>query len=408
MGRRGQEPPRRSYDDDDNPLLKRTKGTGWKKALGICLCVIVLIVAIGAGAIYFIGHNLYSRSNYVRDEDVQRVDVLPEEAHETVSDEERTGKVLDEEGLKSIAGQMEDVAEKEDIHKDDDVYNILLIGVDRRDRTWNGNSDSMILVSINHTQKRISMISLMRDTYVNIPDVGYAKLNAAYAYGAGPLLLETVTNTYRVQVDRYAAVDFNSMIEIIDTLGGVDITLSDKEAEVANGYIVDMCNLRNEDSSGHLYAGGGTFHADGLQAVGYARIRYVGNSDYQRTERQRYVINQMIAQVKNMDITQITGFIEDILPLVTHNVPEGEVWDMASKVLDLLDYSFVQDRIPYDNMYDVIYVKGQDMLVPEWEGTIERMKETIYGSGKVSADYTNSAGTGDGVGDTTDGETAGE
>ena len=79
---------------------------------------------------------------------------------------------------------------------------------------------------------------------------------------------------------------------------------------------------------------------------------------------------------------------------------------MVPKVLDLLDYKIVQDRIPYDNMYDVIYVNLQDMLVPDWEATIERLKDTIYGSGKVSSDY-NDASAGDGVGDTSDGETAG-
>ena len=72
---------------------------------------------------------------------------------------------------------------------DDDIYNVLLVGVDRQDKTWNGNSDAMILVSINKAKNHVSMISLMRDTYVDIDGVGYAKLNAAYAYGAGPLRL---------------------------------------------------------------------------------------------------------------------------------------------------------------------------------------------------------------------------
>ena len=103
----------------------------------------------------------------------------------------------------------------------------------------------MILMSLNYEKKQISMISLMRDTYVNIPGIGMRKLNAAHANGAGPLLLETVTQNYKVQVDRYVSVDFNSMIDIIDKLGGVELTLSDDEVRVANNYITEMCNLRS-------------------------------------------------------------------------------------------------------------------------------------------------------------------
>ena len=96
---------------------------------------------------------------------------------------------------------------------------------------------------------------------------GYAKLNAAYAYGAGPLLCQTVTDTFRVQVDRYVAVDFWSLVDIIDIIGGVDLEITAKEAEVANGYINDMCERQlNIDPSEHqLPAEGGMVHCDGVQ-----------------------------------------------------------------------------------------------------------------------------------------------
>ena len=96
--------------------------------------------------------------------------------------------------------QLMDFSEAEPITNDGDVYNVLLVGVDRRDTSWAGNSDSMILMSLNYEKKQISMISLMRDTYVNIPGIGMRKLNAAHANGAGPLLLETVTENFKVQV----------------------------------------------------------------------------------------------------------------------------------------------------------------------------------------------------------------
>ena len=197
---------------DDNPLMNHNyngnRGPSWKKVLGISLSVILGIVAIGGGVIYYVGHNLISLSNYVADEEVKVVEELPEEAQEeTLASDERQGVVLDEEQLNSLHEKMSNLNTVE-TKEDENVYNLLLVGVDRRDKSWNGNSDSMMLVSINHKAKRVSVVSLMRDTYVDIAGVGYAKLNAAYAYGGGPLLTSTITDTYKVDVSRYAAVDF--------------------------------------------------------------------------------------------------------------------------------------------------------------------------------------------------------
>ena len=378
---------------DDNPLMNNnyndSRGPSWKKVLGISLSVILGIVAVGGGVIYYVGHNLISLSNYVADEEVKVVEELPEEAQgETLASEERQGVVLDEEQLNSLHEQMSNLSAVE-TKEDENVYNLLLVGVDRRDKSWNGNSDSMMLVSINHTAKRVSVVSLMRDTYVDIAGVGYAKLNAAYAYGGGPLLTSTITDTYKVDVSRYAAVDFENMIEIVDALGGIDLEMTDAEVNVANGYMLDMCNTLGMNGYDYILPGGGVYHCNGVQAVAYARNRYVGNSDYARTERQRYVISQMIAEVKRMDVAQLTQFVKDVLPLVTHNVEEEEIWDMVTKAPEILQYDFVQDRIPYDNMYEVIYVNGQDMLVPQWETTIEKLHETIYGDGSISDNSDN-------------------
>lgn len=384
---------------DDNPLMNNRNGHGnekkqgpsWKKVLAISLGVILGVVVIGGGVIYYVGQNLISLSNYVADKDVKTVDKveeLPAEAKETVSSDEKQGKVLDESELNSIHEQMKQVNNTQTV-ENDNVYNLLLVGVDRRDKSWNGNSDSMMLVSINFDAKRVSVVSLMRDTYVDIPGYGYNKLNAAYALGGGPLLTQTITDTYKVDVSRYAAVDFENMIEIVDALGGVDLEMTDAEVNVANGYMLDMCNTLGLNGYDYILPGGGVYHCNGVQAVAYARNRYVGNSDYARTERQRYVISQMIAEIKRMNVAQLTQFVTDVLPLVTHNVETSEIWDMVTKAPEILQYSFVQDRIPYDNMYDVIYVDNQDMLVPQWETTIEKLHNTIYGDGSISDNSDN-------------------
>lgn len=384
---------------DSNPLMEEERrGPSWSKALAISLCVILGVVALGCGLIYYFGHNMISLSNYVADSDVQQVETLPPEVIEASTEDDgvEEGVVLNESELNAVHAKMQEV-ETVDTIMDENVYNILLVGVDRRDKSWNGNSDSMMLVSINNEKKRVSIISLMRDTYVDIPDHGYAKLNAAYAYGGGPLLTETIRNNFRIDVDRYAAVDFDDMINIIDAMGGVEITWTAKEVEVSNGYILDMCNMLNEAGEGnwlyedHELPGPGTYNCDGIQAVAYARNRFVGNSDYQRTSRQRYVISQMMSKIQNMSVPQLTSFVVKCLPLVTHNINEKEIWDLVGDAPSILGYDFVTDRVPYDGEYEIIEVNGQGMLVPDWSSTIAQMQETIYGDGKASGNSDNAA-----------------
>lgn len=115
----------------------------------------------------------------------------------------------------------------------------------------------MILMSINKDTKQIHMTSFMRDLYANIPDVGVKKLNAACAYGGGPLVVRTIEDNYKLPIDNYASVDFDSMIDIIDAIGGIELSPSDDEIRVANQYVDEMCRLRNVDASAHQYTAGG-------------------------------------------------------------------------------------------------------------------------------------------------------
>ena len=381
----------RNRGDHSDPYMNMNRNNGYnngkkpgmnmKKVFGISFAIVMGVVLISGGLVYKLGHGLYSNINYVADEDIQTVETLPEEIieEETLSTEERTGVVVSDEELNSIHDKMKNLAVE--TVSDDDIYNVLLIGVDRRDKSWNGNSDAMLLVSINKDKNKVSVISLMRDTYVDIPGIGYKKLNAAYAYGAGPLLCETVTDTYKIDIDRYAAVDFFDLIGIIDLIGGVSLEISPKEAEVANGYILDMCNLMDVDGWEHqIPESGGFIRCDGVQAVAFARNRYVGNSDFERTERQRYVLTQLMAEVKQLSLAQMTEKMQGLMQYVTTNIPETEIWSMLAEIPEILEYEFEMTRVPYDNMYSVIYVNGQDMLVPDWEPTLNQMHNTIYGN----------------------------
>ena len=239
----------------------------------------------------------------------------------------------------------------------------MLVGLDTTDKGWIGNSDSMILISVNYRLEQISMISLMRDTHVMIPGIGYRKLNATYPNGGGPLLVKTVEENYKIDVDRYVTVDFGSMIDIIDEIGTIEITFTPKEAENANKSIKQQCRILGLKSKKYLIPGEGTYECNGMQAVAYARIRKVGNSDYQRTERQREVLLKLLDKVKTMSFEDLDRLATRLLPLLTHNVPESEFWGLLAKAPTLMKYKIISDRIPYDGMY---HGYNGD-LVPDWE-----------------------------------------
>ena len=377
----------------EDPERDERRGPNWGKTFAIVLSIVLAVVVVFGAAVLYMGHSLFSLTRFQNKSEVQvvqNVEDLPEEAVETISSEQSVGMAVDEQQLQEIQATMEKVDEKVTVAQTDDtVFNVVLTGVDRRDKTWNGNSDSMMLVSINYEQKRVSIISLMRDTYVNIPGVGYAKLNNAYAQGGGPLMCETISENYNIEVDKYAAVDFEDMMDIVDALGGVELEMTEAEVNIANMYITDMCNTLNMNVDEHLISGSGTIYCTGIQAVGYARNRFVGNSDYARTERQRYVISQILKKIKTLSIPELTVFVTKVLPLITHNIDEGDIWDLVTKAPDILTYTFVTDRVPYDDLYSVIYVDGQDMLVPDWEETIAQLHNTIYGDGEASDNSDN-------------------
>lgn len=357
-----------------------------KKKAGIAgIVILAVLLLLTAGLVYFVGHRYYAKTNYVSDEEaarqIEEKKKQREAAMEQEEKKEEEAEPIDPELLEAQRN-MEKYASTEPITTDGNVYNVLLVGLDTTKDNWVGNSDSMILVSVNYRLHKISMISLMRDLHVNIPGVGYRKLNAAYPNGGGPLLTQTVEENFKIDVDRYVTVDFGSMIDIIDEIGTIEITFTQKEAENANKSIKQQCRILGKKSKKYLIPGEGTYECNGMQAVAYARIRKVGNSDYQRTERQREVLMKLLEKVKAMSLEDIDRLATRLLPMLTHNIPESEFWGLLAKAPTLLSYNIVQDRIPYDGMFH----SYNGNLVPDWESTVRKLKEEIYGADMLDAE----------------------
>ena len=230
----------------------------------------------------------------------------------------------------------------------DGLVNILLIGQDRREGEGRQRSDAMILCSFNPETNKLSMISFLRDLYVQIPGYEDNRLNAAYAYGGFELLKETLELNFGISVDGCLESDFEGFEKIIDTVGGVDIELTAKEAEiVGNGASEGLCTL------------------NGKQALTYARIRKI-DSDFQRTARQRKIMGAVFEKAKSYSLTELAMFFTKILPLMATDMTEDEMMALAlsfaSSFRDIETESFT---VPADGTYKIAMIREMAVLVPD-------------------------------------------
>ena len=204
------------------------------------------------------------------------------------------------------------------------VVNVLLIGEDGTDDDTFLRSDTMMIASVNTKTKQITLCSLMRDsyTYMNIDgDDRYDKINAAYAWGGASKLMEVISNDLKIKLDRYVSINFNSFAKVINLLGGIDVPVTEKEAEFMN-------------RTTHLndFVAGEKVHLNGEKALIYARIRKL-DSDIERTRRQRNVIEAAVKKVKASSVSDINNLIETFLPYVTTNYKTSEIVSLGTQAL---------------------------------------------------------------------------
>ena len=260
-----------------------------------------------------------------------------------------------------------------DVSHPSEVTNVLLIGSDTREPGSYGNSDAMVMVTINHAAKKIFLVSFMRDLYADIPGYGVQKLNAAHAAGGGELLEETIAYNYQVKADNYLETEFSTMAELIDLLGGITLDLDTGEVDVANAYIEVMCQEQGLSYEDNMIKGEGTIDLTGIQAVGYARNRVTGN-DYERTARQRKVLIRMIGKLKGLNPVQIMDIAVTILPKLHTDLGLTDLVSLISQVPAASGYELVTDRVPYDDLFH----SENEILVPEMDQTISRLLDEIY------------------------------
>ncbi len=275
----------------------------------------------------------------------------------------------------------ENRADISDVMEASYVSNVLLIGTDSRDLSSDrGRSDSMILLSINSKTNEIVMTSFLRDAYVYINDTyGKGKLNAAYSYGGAALLMDTLEANYHVRIDDYVLLSFAACANMIDAVGGVELELSDSEADAVNEILISEVNeLMGDDRNDDTLDGGGKLKLDGKQALSYSRIRYVGNADFERTSRQRTVMTQVLKKAAKNPAALANIFIT-ALPELSTNLSVGKAYSYALRAPFLLmSYDFVQQQIPADGTFYGDTIDGESVLVIDLEENQKELEKTIF------------------------------
>lgn len=206
--------------------------------------------------------------------------------------------------------------------------NVAIFGVDSRsDDYGKGNrSDCIIIASINNKTHDVKLISVYRDTYVQIEGHGLDKITHAYSYGEAPLALKTLNTNLDLNIKEFVTVNFDSVSDAVDALGGIKMDITAAEVKYINDYIDATGQITGKKSS-HITKAG-TYVLDGVQAVAYSRIRYTAGGDYKRTERMRDVITAMIAKLKTKSVAEMNRIADLILPKVYTNLSMTDLLSM--------------------------------------------------------------------------------
>lgn len=263
--------------------------------------------------------------------------------------------------------------DSDDLSSSSFVTNILLLGVDRRVASESSRSDTMLLLSIDRTHKKIKLTSFLRDSWVDIPGKGYAKLNAACSAGGAQMVMDTLEYNFDVKIDNYMLVDFDMFTEIIDGLGGIDIQVSTAEAKYMTKSISKvfgndiMDDAENEEMS----------HFNGEQALWYCRIRKL-DSDFKRTERQRRVLSTIFNKAKLTNPFKLISIINNIMPNIETDIDPLHFSFIIMGFALYVWYDIEQLSVPSDGTWSNATRNGQDVLLVDIDDNVRLLEEFLY------------------------------
>lgn len=261
-----------------------------------------------------------------------------------------------------------------------------LFGIDHRDKNTalgGENSDTIIIASVNNDTKDVKLVSVYRDTLLNLGNDTYSKANAAYAYGEAEQAITMLNTNLDLNISEYATVNFNALTTIIDDLGGLDMDMSYAEIVHMNNYCVetseetgkDYTPIELPDRPDDIEAVQYHYHLNGVQATSYCRIRYTASLDMGRTERQRRVIQMIVSKAKSAGLGKIFKIMDDVFPMVTTSMTKDEILQLLPT---LIGYS-VDDTTGFPTSYKFSNVKRSIIVPTTLETNVIELHKFLYG-----------------------------
>ena len=250
----------------------------------------------------------------------------------------------------------------------EDIINVLVMGIDYGSKRYPyGRSDSMILVSVNTKTKKVKMVSLARSAYSAIKGYDNTRMSHAHGYGGAALAMDTVERNYRIRVDKYVSTKFDSFKKIIDEFGGVNITLTKKEAAAMKKKL---------KQNGYTYKGAGTYRLNGETALFYARLRKI-DTDRQRTQRQRNILMSLADEVYNMNLLTLNSMLNKILPLITTNFTKLEILSQLKNVYSYIANGIEQTVLPKE-IVPLSMRDGFEVAIVDWNYEANYAHQLFY------------------------------
>ena len=265
-----------------------------------------------------------------------------------------------------------------DLEYDQDVVNILLIGADKRaDENDAGRSDTTMIATIDLKNGKLKLTSLMRDMYIEIPEYGYHKFNAAYSYGGVQLEYETIANNFGIKLDGYVEVDMQAFREVVDLIGGVPMDLTEAEA-----YFLQTAYKNSKHGEKNVTAGPNMLTP--YQALAYCRIRQDVTGEFGRTDRQRKVLISVYNAFKSEDLMTITNICMKALKYVTTDLTEEQIRSLMTSVISMGTTEIEQLRIPYEGSFTEGRLAGDGAWVMQvdYEANKAALQYFIFGIGE--------------------------
>ena len=335
----------------------REKAGNGTKVLLIVLAVLLVLILAGLGVVYWFIQNKFSKMNIV---------TLPEDTYAYTQATEEFTRPPETQPVQTEETTAETTLETtRPPMSAEDIVNILVVGQAARDGESGKMADTTMLVSINTYTEEVTVFSILRDSLVNLPAYkglkgGKNKFTMCYALGyqqngtAGAMEMTNIClkDNFGIEVDYNVEVSFDGFIRMIDYLNGVELELTEAEA-----------NYLNKDT---LYVQRtiepGVQVLQGMEALSYARMRKAagdGESDIKRTERQRKLVASLLEKFRYMSLSELNGWIDELLPMVTPTMKPADVTALAAKILPMVRNLKMQgETVPvgktgWGEMYDI-------------------------------------------------------